>query len=138
MQKRITFTASADILAELERTTVVSNDATVRRWVRSWLILKQLKAKNDPDFPNVYSDDELEKICSFVINQRPPTPMTKGQFLALPIMATKDFDAKIGTRMQEDFFKPITFTGEDAALLRLMVGVEQVRRYIDEHMVDQL
>ena len=138
MQKRITFTASSDILDDLEIKSTVSNDATVRRWVKSWFLTKELKAENDPDFPDVYSEEELEKISRFVVNQRAPTPMTKGQFLALPIVATKDVDAKIGKRMQEDFFKPITFTGEDAALLRLMVGVEQVRRYIDEQMVDQL
>ena len=62
MQKRITFTASADILDDLEKKSVVSNGATVRRWVKSWFLTKELKAENDPDFPDVYSEEELEKI----------------------------------------------------------------------------
>ena len=40
--------------------------------------------------------------------------------------------------MQKEFFKPLVFTGEDAALLRLTVGIEQVRGYISKHTLDEL
>lgn len=138
MQKRITFTATSDVMEDLKVKSTASNDATVRRWVKSWFIIRQLKAENDPSFPNVYSEDELKTIAKLVVNQRIAPPLTKGQFLALPIMAKEDINPALGDRMQKDFFEPLVFTGEDAALLRLMVGVEQVRGYISQQMLDEL
>jgi hypothetical protein len=138
MQKRITFTATSDVVEDLETKSTASNDATVRRWVKSWFIIRQLKAENDSDFPDVYTEEEMKTIARFVVNQRMAPPLTKGQFLSLPVMAGEDIDPALGKRMQDEFFQPLVFTGEDAALLRLMVGVEQVRGYISKQMLDEL
>jgi len=138
MQKRITFTATSDVIEDLKIKSTASNDATVRRWVKSWFIIRQLQAENDPSFPDVYNEDELKTIAKLVVNQRMAPPLTKGQFLALPIRAGEDISPALGERMQKDFFEPLVFTGEDAALLRLMVGIEQVRGYISKRMLDKL